>query len=123
MQMLDLNSILLFSEEPEKLAAFYQKVFRKKPEWEGDGFTGFKVGNGFLSIGAHDKVKGSNRNPERLMFNLETEDVDSEFQRIVKLGAQVIAEPYQASEEEEGKIATFADPDGNYFQLMSPMEA
>jgi predicted enzyme related to lactoylglutathione lyase len=26
-------------------------------------------------------------------------------------------------EGDEGLIATFADPDGNYFQLMSPMPA
>ena len=40
-----------------------------------------------------------------------------EFERIKAAGAEVVKEPYEI----EGMwIATFADPDGNYFQLMSP---
>ncbi len=41
-----------------------------------------------------------------------------------ELGATVVQEPYtpdQGDEEMEGQIATFSDPDDNYFQLMSPM--
>ena len=36
-------------------------------------------------------------------------------------GATVVQEPYSPGEEMDGLIATFTDPDGNYFQLMSPM--
>ena len=35
-------------------------------------------------------------------------------------GATVIQEPYHPDEDPEGWIATFADPDDNYFQLVSP---
>ena len=42
-----------------------------------------------------------------------------EYARMVKAGAKVIKEPYEMG----GMwIATLADPDGNYFQLMSPWE-
>jgi predicted enzyme related to lactoylglutathione lyase len=34
----------------------------------------------------------------------------------------VIRDPYNPDQEPEGLIATFADPDDNYFQLMSPMD-
>jgi predicted enzyme related to lactoylglutathione lyase len=34
----------------------------------------------------------------------------------------VVQEPYQPGEAPEGWIATFSDPDDNYFQLLSPME-
>ena len=45
------------------------------------------------------------------------EEVQKEFDRIKSLGAIVIKEPYDMG----GMwIATLADPDGNYFQLMSP---
>jgi predicted enzyme related to lactoylglutathione lyase len=45
--------------------------------------------------------------------------VKAEFERIKDLGAEVVAEPYEPG---EGMLmCTFADPDGNYFQLMSPM--
>lgn len=118
--MLDFKSILLFSENPKKLAEFYQKVFEKDPEMEDSGYTGFLVGNGFITIGPHDKVHGENKTPERLLLNFDTDDVKGEFERIKKLGANVIAEPYKPSEVDEMWIATFADPDGNYFQLTTP---
>jgi catechol 2,3-dioxygenase-like lactoylglutathione lyase family enzyme len=34
----------------------------------------------------------------------------------------VVQEPYQPDEDPEGWIATFSDPDDNYFQLLSPMQ-
>jgi predicted enzyme related to lactoylglutathione lyase len=45
--------------------------------------------------------------------------VENEFERIKDTGATVIKEPYEMG---GGMIATFADPDGNYFQLMTPWE-
>ncbi len=83
------------------------------------GYTGFMVGSAYLSIGPHDKVKGKNSNPERFLINFETTDVKGEFERIKNLGAKVIAEPYTMGPADFW-IATLEDPDGNYFQLMSP---
>ena len=37
-------------------------------------------------------------------------------------GATVVTEPYSFEGSQGSSIATFEDPDGNYFQLMSPME-
>ncbi len=119
--MLNFNSILLSSQNPKELAAFYQKVFQKDPDMDENGYVGFLVGKGFFSIGPHDKVKGKNQNPERIIFNFETKEVKEEFNRIKDLGGKVIAEPYQMGEGQFW-IATFADPDGNYFQLMTPWE-
>ena len=120
--MLDLRSILVFSEDPKKLSDFYKKVFQKDPDWVMEGYYGFNAGKTFLTFGPHDKVKGKNPNPDRMMYNFETRDVKGEFERIKGLGAQVVAEPYQMGENADGWIATFADPDGNYFQLMTPWE-
>lgn len=119
--MLDLNSLLVGSENPQKLAEFYEKVLEKKPDWSEGGYYGFVAGKAFLSIGPHGKVKGKSKNPERIIINFETKDVKGEFERIKKLGAEVIAEPYQM-EGMTNWIATLADPDGNYFQLMPPWE-
>lgn len=119
--MLNFNSVLIFSENPEYLLEFYKKVFGRDPDWTGGDFSGFKVGDGYITIGPHDKVQGKSQSPERIMFNFETSDVAGEAKRIKELGAEVIAEPYHPGEMEEGWIATFADPDGNYFQLVSPM--
>jgi predicted enzyme related to lactoylglutathione lyase len=119
--MLKFNSLLIFSEDPSSLGEFYEKVFEKKPGWDEGGYKGFDVGGGSIMVGPHDKVHGKNPNSERIMFNLETDDVEKEFERIKALGAEVIAEPYHPGEAEEMWLSTFADPDGNYFQLASPM--
>lgn len=118
---MNLSGILLGSENPAKLVEFYEKLFDSKPGWEGGDFNGWGVGNGYLTIGPHDKVKGQSKEPERQMMGFETDDVQSEFDRIKELGAKVIAEPYQPGEAEGMWIATFADPDGNYFQITTPM--
>jgi len=52
------------------------------------------------------------------MFNFETPQVKEEFERIKALGSAVIKEPYEMG---GAWIATLADPDGNIFQLVSPM--
>ena len=44
----------------------------------------------------------------------------ADFDRLEAAGAIVVREPY-GFEGTDGVIATLADPDDNYFQLMSPM--
>ena len=118
--MLNFNSLIIFSDQPKKLGEFYQQVFQVKPEWEEGEWIGFTIGSGSIAIGPHDKVHGKNKTPERMMFNLETNEVQSEFERIQKFGAIVVAKPYHPMEDEKSWVATFADPDGNYFQLTTP---
>lgn len=118
--MLNLNSIMLGSEKPQELAAFYEKVLDRKPDMVDGDWYGFVAGSCFISIGSHDKVKGKSAQPERIMLNFETKEVKEEFARIKALGATVVSEPYQMGDTVW--IATFADPDGNYFQLMTPWE-
>lgn len=120
--MLNFNSVLLSSDNSKQLIEFYTKVFEKKADWAEEDWAGFQVGSGFFSIGPHDKVKGKATVPERVIWNFETPDVSLEFDRIKLLGAKVIAEPYEMQGMKGMWIATFADPDGNYFQLMSPMK-
>lgn len=115
--MLNFNSLLIFSEHPEKLRDFYKKVFGRKPDMSDGGYYGFLVGKGFITFGPHDKVKGKSKNPERMIFNVETKEVKKEFERIKNIGAKVIAAPYEMG---GSWIATLADPDGNYFQLVTP---
>ncbi|MGH2726006.1 MAG: VOC family protein [Actinomycetota bacterium] len=118
---MNLNSILIGSENPKGLADYYTKLFGK-PGWEGGDFTGWQIGTGWITVGPHDKVKGRNAQPGRLIWNIETPDVKSEFDRLAAAGAKVVQEPYQPDEAPDAWIATFQDPDDNYFQLMSPME-
>lgn len=118
--MLNLNSIMVGSAQVEVLAEFYEKVFQKKADMVEGGWYGWSVGNCFFSVGEHSEVKGEAKEPQRMILNLETKDVKEEFERIKELGGKVIKEPYEMG---GAWIATFADPDGNYFQLMTPWES
>ncbi len=109
------------TEKPKDLVKFYEKVLEKEAKWEGEVWGNFKIGHTYLSIGFHSEVKAKAKQPQRIILNFESEDVKEDFERIKKIeGAEVIKEPYAPIGAQEFLIATFADPDGNYFQLMSP---
>jgi predicted enzyme related to lactoylglutathione lyase len=86
------------------------------------GYTGWALGTGWVTVGPHSEVQGRNAHPGRIIWNLETPNVRAEFDRMVAAGAIVVAEPYGFEDSPpDALIATLADPDGNLFQLMSPM--
>ena len=118
--MLNLNSVMIGTKQPKVLAAFYEKVLGRPAGMvdEKNGFFGWQAGAAYLSVLDHSEMKGSTKEPGRVMFNFETTQVKEEYARIKALGGKVIREPY---EMEGGWIATLADPDGNYFQLVTPM--
>jgi predicted enzyme related to lactoylglutathione lyase len=111
---------MIGTKQLKNLAGFYEKVIGKPADMADSeqGFFGWKIGNAFISVLDHSEMGGKTKDPGRVMFIFETPQVKEEFERIKALGAAVIREPY---EMENGLIATLADPDGNYFQLMTPM--
>ena len=118
--MLNLNSVMIGTKQLKALADFYEKVFGKPADMidNENGFFGWQVGNTNFSILEHSEMGGNTKDPGRVMFNFETAEVKEEFERIRSAGAQVIREPYEMG---GGWIATLADPEGNYFQLVTPM--
>lgn len=120
--MLKLNSVMIGTKQPAVIAAFYEKVFGKPADMVDleNGFWGWQLGGGFLGVLTHSEMGGNTKDPGRVMINFETPQVAEEFERIKAIGATVIKEPYGMNEGEVS-IATLADPDGNYFQLMNPM--
>jgi predicted enzyme related to lactoylglutathione lyase len=129
--MFKFNSLLISTGNYPEMAKFYEEVFNKK----ADPMMGWQLGEMSIVVMEHSEVNGKSKEGPRIMFNFETKDVPKEFNRIKNIpGASVIKEPYQMtmegeifSKEEEKEdgfwIATLADPDGNYFQLMSPWES
>jgi len=115
------NNILIGSDDPDRLVDYYRKVLGEPTLVEG-GYSGWQLGSGMVSIGPHSEVHGKNPQPGRLIWNIETPDVQGEFERMKAAGAIVIKEPYTFDEAPGYWIATLADPDDNYFQLMSPMQ-
>ncbi len=118
--MLNLNSIMIGTKQTKALTDFYEKVLGKPPEMADQeaGFFGWQVGSTYFAVLEHSEMGGAAKDPGRVLLNFETTQVQQEFDRLKALGARVIRAPY---EMDGGWIATLADPDGNYFQLVTPM--
>jgi predicted enzyme related to lactoylglutathione lyase len=120
---MDFNSILIGSEDPGRLVEYYTRLFGP-PTMSDGAYAGWQLGSGFVTVGPHSEVKGKSAHPGRVIWNIETTDVAGDFERLKAAGGIVIAEPYGFEGDATGSsIATFADPDDNYFQLMSPMDS
>lgn len=117
---MNFNSILIGSADPARLTAYYTRLLGE-PTFNDNGYTGWVIGNGAITVGAHDQVHGTNSEPGRLIWNIESEDVKGDFERFKAGGATVVREPYSFEGAPGSWVATLADPDGNYFQLVSPM--
>ncbi len=119
---MDLSGLLIGTENTQRMRDYYTKLFGK-PNWDGDGFFGWMIGSGSVTIGAHDQVKGKNPTPGRVIWNIATADVKGDFAKLKAAGATVVKEPYELGMgDQKAWVATLADPDNNYFQLISPME-
>ncbi len=118
---MNFNNVLIGSEDPDRLAAYYTRLLGEPTGSEG-GYTGWVIGSGSIWIGPHSEVKGPNAHPGRLILNIESDDVQADFARFKAAGARVVREPYTFDEAPGSWVATLADPDDNYFQLVTPME-
>ena len=118
--MLDLNSVMIGTKQTMGMVAFYEGVLGKAPDMadEEHGFYGWQLGSVYFSILDHSEMVGKTKDPGRIMLNFETKKVKEEFERVKALGAGVVKEPYPMG---DGWVSTLTDPDGNYFQLISPM--
>lgn len=116
---MEFSGVMIGSEDPARLAEYYTKILGEAAMSEA-GFWGWKLGSVWLTVMGHDQVKGKNAHPGRVIWNLESSDVPADFERFKSAGATVVLEPYHPEQEPSMWVATFADPDNNYFQLMSP---
>ncbi|MBI3341871.1 VOC family protein [Candidatus Curtissbacteria bacterium] len=117
-----LESILIGSQKASKLADFYTKTvgLKKGSTWVNDenGEEGIElfVGKQGIYVMDHSKVKGKAKDPNRVILNIEVDDVEKETKRLKKAKVKVVQDVYHM--EGYGLIATFADPEGNYFQFV-----
>lgn len=122
-----IESVMLFSEDAPRLSEFYKEKVGLEVDFEGEmgekneSVYIFKIkhGSGFGIMG-HSKVKGKNKEPQRLMINFEVDDIEEAVKKIEKAGAKKVQDIYHV--EDYGLIATFEDIDGNYFQLVQVRE-
>jgi len=117
------ESLLIGSQNAKKLADFYkEKVgleigLEAEMGEENEELYELKLGKGpNVYIMDHSKVKGKNKNPERIIFNIEVDEIKKEVARLKKAKIKQIQDVYHI--EGYGWISTFEDLDGNYFQLV-----
>lgn len=116
---LNLNNVLIGSNDSRALATFYTKVFGE-PTFRLGSWVAWEIGDGFLTIGPHTDVTGHSARPGPVLIGFFADDVKGEFERIKGLGARVVRAPFHPVDDPEGWLAFLADPDGNYFQIMWP---
>lgn len=120
------ESLTLFSENAKKLAEFYQKKVGLSLSTEAelgdrDQLFGFEMsqGSGFYIVD-HSKVKGRSKEPDRVIFNLEVDNIEDAVKKLDQQGVKKVQDTYHV--EGYGLIATFEDLDGNYFQFVQVRE-
>src|SRR3989338_2125659 len=86
-----MESLTLFSESAKNLAAFYRDIVGIKIGLEaemgekGEELYELKLGKGpNLYVIDHSKVKGKKTNQDRIIFNLEEDDIKKEVARLKK---------------------------------------
>lgn len=117
-----LEGVLISSEDPKALADFYKEKVGLESgeefEYGEEKAVGYMLKLGDMEIGilSHSDIKGKNQSPARIMLNIEVDDEEAEVKRLKEAGVKVVADIYHV--EGYGLIATFEDPDGNYFQFV-----
>lgn len=116
-----MEAVLLFSDNAKKLAVFYKNVVGLKAGMEGEMGESeqvyeFNFGNCSLYIMDHSDIHGKSKEPKRMFFNIEVDDIEKEVARLKSHKVRVVADTYHV--QDYGLIATLEDPDGNYFQFV-----
>ncbi|HSE96611.1 MAG TPA: VOC family protein, partial [Methylomirabilota bacterium] len=113
-----LAGVLIWTEAARfrTLARFYRDTLGLVPRTVKPDFVSFDWAGVRLSISIHDAVRGPSRDPLRVMVNLAVDDIETAHRRLVAAGVVFTRPPER--EAWGGRVATFADPDGNTLQLM-----
>jgi predicted enzyme related to lactoylglutathione lyase len=96
----------------KKAIDFYEKVLGLKKRDEWSNYATFIIGD--MMLGLDPESKGE------LGIFMRVADVDKEYRTLKEKGVQFITEP--KDQYWGGRTATFKDPDGNRFILVSHKE-
>lgn len=123
---MEIGAITFFVKDMDKMVTFYRDVMKMAIEWDGGVFTGVKLKSGVffnlcqrdaMNLSQLDYPKGLNGTME-VSFNVSTpEDVDKEFDRLVKAGATPVKEPI--SQPYGLRESIVADPEGNLIEIVA----
>lgn len=107
-----LGGLVLGSDDPERLSAWYRAAFAPSA---GPG-TVLMVGGGRLVFDRRDDLERRTREPGRILINFYVEDIAAVVAHLKTLGITRWIRPME--EFGPGLIATVEDPVGNYVQIV-----
>tara|TARA_B100000941_G_scaffold286313_1_gene259648 strand:+ start:6633 stop:6992 length:360 start_codon:yes stop_codon:yes gene_type:complete len=108
--------IIIWTEKITNLLEFYEIFFDSKVH-KMKSKSAYFIYNGFrIYISEHSEIKGNSKDPNRMIINFETKDIEKEFKRLIDHGVKFIRKP--EIEKWGGKVATFEDPDKNRINLI-----
>lgn len=105
------GSILLGTTRPAELRDWYRKVLA--PGHTGDGPIDF--GGFMLVIDQRDDLAAKTKEPGRMILNFHVEDFDAVEAQLRAAGVEWLV---PVADRPSGRFGTFADPDGNYLQII-----
>ena len=109
------------SENYQALVEWYKEklgaVTIEEINHPNDTGVGLSVGESYLWVGKHSEVKGKNKDPFRIMFNISVDSVMEAYNELNGKGVEFIAAPFKAPTF-DSYFATFKDLDGNIIQFI-----
>lgn len=111
-----ISSMLLSSDDPQRLAAWYGEAFETTPmPIPGGGYTVVDLDGFFLMFDKRDDISGTNPQGARAILNVEVDDPTATAARLDALGATWIS---RLEDRDGNQFGTVADPDGNWLQIL-----
>ncbi len=115
-----LDCLAIWTEDPHKLAKWYQDVFQLQESLRlddpDDSGVGFDAGGVLLWFGLHSDIAGSNKDPLRHILEFKVEDLDKINMALKNAGAIIIREKSYAKSI-NADVITAQDPEGNTLQF------
>ncbi|MFI0410233.1 VOC family protein [Actinomadura sp. 3N508] len=107
---MDINSVIVDSADPDRLAAFWSKLLDRPVAARSGPYVWLERRNGF-GMG-FQRTDGSKAGKNRLHLDLESDDPAAEQATVEALGGR------RLTEYDPGGFLVMADPDGNEFCII-----
>jgi len=122
-----LGWVIVYVEEPEAAAAFYERVFGMPVEFAVGDYAQLDTGSTKLGFASYDlgskNFEGGVQRADGPPFNVELalvhEDVDGAFAHAVQAGCEALAEPQDKPQGQ--RVAYVRDPFGTLLELATPL--
>ena len=116
----NLSGVIIWTDNLEELAHFYQEVLDLEPHSVRENFIAFrwKINDQEIrfNIGKHSSVRGKNTDRFRFITNFDVDNIKQITSSLKSKGVEFLREPEQ--EHWGGGVATFEDSDVNILQLI-----